>query len=98
MEYDDLGNDEVIKTKLRNFQDSIKQIGDKIELAINSNVYNDLSIKDKVNYDLFMVYSLNTLYWMYLRTKNQNPKKNDLKGQLTRIKSYMIKRDQVRSY
>lgn len=95
MDYDHLGDDCDIKTKLVNFRQSIKKIDNIIEKATSADVYNNLDLKDRVNYDLFMAYTLNTLYWLYLRSKNQDPSKNDVKNQLTRIKEYMVKRDQV---
>lgn len=95
MDYDNLGEDTTVKTNLITFRESIKKIENIVELATNTNVYNELDLKDKVNYDLFMAYTLNTLYWLYLKTKNVNPNKNDVKNQLSRLKTYMGKRDQV---
>lgn len=95
MDYDNLGDDANVKNKLVNFRESINEIENLVKLATNSNIYNDLDLKDKVNYDLFMTYTLNTLYWLYLKSINQNPNKNDVRNQLSRIKQYMLKRDQV---
>lgn len=96
MDYDELGDDEGIKSNLTNFRDSIEKIEDLVELATKSNIYDEIDLKDKVNYDLFMAYTLNTLYWLFLKSKNLDPNKNDVKNQLSRIKEYMVKRDQVR--
>lgn len=96
MDYDNLGEDTNIKNKLISFRQSVNKIDNIIALATNSNIYNELDLKDKINYDLFMSYALNTLYWLYLRSKNHDPSKNDVKNQLARIKEYMVKRDQVR--
>lgn len=95
MEYDNLGEDEAIKNKLINFRQSIKKIENMLELVTKSEFYNELDLTGKVNHDLFMAYTLNTLYWLYLRSKNEDPTKNDVKNQLSRIKEYMVKRDQV---
>ncbi|KAG5896069.1 hypothetical protein JTB14_006858 [Gonioctena quinquepunctata] len=49
----------------------------------------DTAIQEK------LTYSLNTLYWLYLRTKNEDPNKSDVKNQLNRIKEYMMKAKQA---
>lgn len=62
----------------------------------NTEIRENSALKEKVDYDLFMVYCLNTLYWLYLRTRGLDPNKNDVKSQLNRVKEYMMKAKQVR--
>ncbi|XP_074028034.1 nuclear nucleic acid-binding protein C1D-like [Leptinotarsa decemlineata] len=95
MEFGDLKDDKVIQEKLTSFHESVEKIGDLINTLLNADIYDKLSLKEKVDYDLFLAYSLNTLYWLYLRTKNEDPSKSDVKNQLGRIKEYMKKAKQA---
>ncbi|XP_018575751.1 nuclear nucleic acid-binding protein C1D-like [Anoplophora glabripennis] len=95
MDFGDLKDDKAIQEKLTNFQSSVKKIIQMLQLALSSDVYEKLSIKEKVEYDLFQAYTLSTLYWIYLRNKNEDPNKNDIKNQLNRIKDCMVKAKQA---
>lgn len=91
MDFGDLSDDSAIQEKLTNFRKSIKKIEGIITTLMKEDVYEKLSTKEKVDYDLFVAYTLNTLYWLYLRSRNEDPNKNEIKNQLTRIKEYMVK-------
>lgn len=69
MDFEDLNDDVQIKEKITQVHDSVNKIKQILNLAYKSNVQEQLNTMDKVNYDLFLSYTLNTLYWIYLRTK-----------------------------
>ncbi|XP_028145976.1 nuclear nucleic acid-binding protein C1D [Diabrotica virgifera virgifera] len=96
MDFGDLKNDVIIQEKLTNFHNSIEKIELMLEKLKSADVYEQLSLSEKVDYDLFLAYTLNTLYWLYLRTQNEDPNKNEVKSQLNRIKEYMVKAKQAR--
>lgn len=95
MDFGDLKDDKKIQEKIVNLHKSLNKIENTLEQVVNLNIQEKLSTKEKVEYDLFMVYTLNTLYWLYLRMKGVDPNKNDVKIQLNRVKDYMIKAKQV---
>lgn len=95
MDFGDLKDDKSIQDKIQNFHNSVGKIEKMLERMNNTEIREKLTLKEKVDYDLFMVYSLNTLYWLYLRTRGLDPNKNDVKSQLNRVKEYMIKAKQV---
>ncbi|KAJ8922333.1 hypothetical protein NQ315_004276 [Exocentrus adspersus] len=95
MDFGDLEDDKVIQHKLTNFHSSVEKITKMLDLALNSDIYEKLSVKEKVDYDLFIAYATDTLYWLYLRLKNEDPNKNDIKLQLNRVKEYMVKAKQA---
>jgi exosome complex protein LRP1 len=91
MDFGDLSEDKPIQEKLQNFHNSIEKIGKFVELSSNLEVYKQLTTKEKVDFDLFMAYTLNTLFWLYMKTKGQDPNQSDIKNQLNRVKQYMVK-------
>ncbi|CAH1113330.1 unnamed protein product [Psylliodes chrysocephalus] len=95
MDFGDLENDKPVQEKLMNFHNSVEKIENMIEKLQKADAYEHLTLKEKIDYDLFVAYTLNTLYWLYLRTKNADPNKNDVKNQLNRVKEYMMKAKQA---
>lgn len=98
MDFGDLKGDSKIQTKITNLHNSIEKIDNILSLLINSDAKEKLSLKEQTDYDLFMAYTLNTLYWIYLRTKGVDPNTNEVKNQLNRVKEYMIKAKQVLTF
>ncbi|XP_050308910.1 nuclear nucleic acid-binding protein C1D [Anthonomus grandis grandis] len=94
MELPDLEQDTAIKQKLTNLQDSLDKIQKITDIALEADT-EKLTLKDKVYFNLFLGYALNTLYWMYLKTKGEDPNNHDVKNQLNRIKEYMVKAKQA---
>lgn len=95
MDFADLQNDEQIKNKVTNLHNSVQKIRNLLDLAYKENISNKLTTSEKIDYDLFLSYSLDTLYWMYLRTKGIDPNDHEIKDQLSRVKTYMIRAKQV---
>lgn len=95
IDFGDLENDKHIQEKLTNLHNSVEKIEIMLEKLRTADIYEQLSQKQKVDYDLFIAYTLNTLYWLYLRIKNEDPNKNDVKNQLNRVKEYMLKAKQA---
>lgn len=94
MELPDLEEDHSIKEKLQNLHLSVEKIKAILDVALEADTER-FSLKERVDFDLFLTYTLNTLYWMYLRTNGEDPNKHDVKNQLNRIKDYMIKAKQA---
>lgn len=97
MHFGDLSDDKAIQEKLLNFHNSVEKIEKFLELASNSEIYEKLSTKEKIDFDLFMAYALNTLFWLYMKTKGEDPTKSEIKNQLSRVKEYMVKAKEVRN-
>lgn len=95
MECNAFNDDLDTKEKFNNFHESIKKIEDILDNLSDENVYSSLNLKEKVDHDLFMAYTLNTLYWLYLKLKNEDPNQSDIKNQINRVKEYMVKAKQV---
>lgn len=73
MDYGELKNDTDFVTKSTNLQTSLEQIDADIQAACDFPNYEDLSTEDKVKYDLFLAYSINSLYWMLCKLQANEP-------------------------
>lgn len=95
MNFGDLKDDSDIQAKINNLHASLERMDKTLTLLFDSDIRDKLDLKLKTDYDLFVAYTLNTLYWIYLRTKGIDPNKNEVKNQLHRVKQYMIQAKQV---
>lgn len=50
---------------------------------------------EKAKLDLTVVYTLNSLFWIYLSTKGVNVREHPIKKELDRLKSYMMRAKEV---
>lgn len=87
-----------VNSAIKSIDNSIDKIEDILKAGLECQHYDEFDLKDKVNYDLFVAYTLNTLYWIYLRTRGVDPNKHEIKNELSRIKEYMLKAKQVQIY
>lgn len=71
-DFEELSHDTDLIAKVKLFRDATLQIEDTIRLAGNPEIYEKLSNADKVKYNLLMSYSINSMYWMYLRAEGKN--------------------------
>ncbi|XP_017787191.1 PREDICTED: nuclear nucleic acid-binding protein C1D-like [Nicrophorus vespilloides] len=91
MDFGDLKDDKEIQTKLLNLHKSVNDIEHILDVAYNSKIAEGLSMKDQMEYDLFIAYTLNTLYWLYLRVRGLDPNENEVKKEIQRVREYMVK-------
>jgi len=55
--------------KLQQFHEAAFKIQDMIKLVNNPELYDKLSNADKIKYNFLLSYSLNSIFWMYLRAE-----------------------------
>lgn len=67
MDFGELKNDTDLISKVNNIQDTLTKIDSKIDVTVEFANYEDLSTEEKVKYDLYLSYSINSLYWTYCK-------------------------------
>lgn len=72
IDFGELAKDSNLVAKVQNFHKSTDNINDILKLASDPELYSKLSNSDKLKYNLLMSYSLNTLFWMYLRLEGSS--------------------------
>jgi exosome complex protein LRP1 len=58
-------------------------------------VYNTLDAAGKAQHDLFVTYALNSLFWVYLRTKGRDAANHAVKSELGRVQEHMVRAKQL---
>lgn len=92
---EDLSHDAELTSRLKQFREAIFKIEDRISLANDPEIYEKLSNNDKIKYNLLMSYSLNSLFWMYLRAEGIDPTKHPIKNENERLKKSMVRAKQI---
>ncbi|XP_008427079.1 nuclear nucleic acid-binding protein C1D [Poecilia reticulata] len=81
-----------IDEQLTTFDSSVNAVKTMLEKLMSMS-RNDLLQKldplEQAKLDLMSVYTLNSLFWMYLVTKGINPREHGIKQELERIRTYM---------
>jgi exosome complex protein LRP1 len=95
MDVSELTKDVDFTSRIKNFQESVNRIGELLQTACEKDVYEKLDIDDRVKYDLFLSYSLNSLFWLYLRTQGVDPSKHAVKSEIDRVREYNARAKQV---
>lgn len=71
-DFEELSHDTNIIARLQQFRDAAFKIQDVVESISDPSLYEKLSNANKIKYNLLLSYSLNSLFWMYLRAKGAN--------------------------
>ncbi|GLH15702.1 Uncharacterized protein GBIM_20155 [Gryllus bimaculatus] len=95
LDFAELSKDAKFTATMSEFHEHVDKIGNFIQAACSSSVYDELSLEDKVKYDLFMTYSMNSLFWLYLRTQGLDPLKHPVKSEIDRVRTYNTRAKQV---
>ncbi|XP_011869339.1 PREDICTED: nuclear nucleic acid-binding protein C1D-like [Vollenhovia emeryi] len=93
--FEELSHDANIIARLKQFSEAAFKIQDMVELANNPSLFDKLSNADKVKYNLLLSYSLNSLFWMYLRAEGIDPSKHRIRAENERLKRSMVRAKQI---
>lgn len=94
MDFGELKNDTNFVSKVEASSKAIDNIRKVIEQAVEMNT-DEMSLEEKVKYDIFLAYAVNSLYFMYLKVDGQDVGSHEIRHELTRIKEVMQKHQQV---
>jgi exosome complex protein LRP1 len=97
MNYDfgELKNDSNFVNKVQTSAECLKRLEESIQKALLMNK-DEMSVDEKVKFELFLVYAVNSLYFMYLKTNGDDITKHGIKDELGRIKEAMQLHQQIK--
>lgn len=95
MDFGELKNDTNFVSRVNASSNAIEKIKSKIDDAIQINT-DEMSTEDKVNFDMFLAYAVNSLFFMSLKVDGQDISSHEIKHELNRIKEVMQKYQQLK--
>lgn len=87
-----------LKEQAQAFHKALKDVQDALRPLLSKSqaeVAEQLSPLDKARLDLSLLYTLNSLYWIYLCTAGEDPKQHTVRRELERVKEYMNRAKQI---
>ncbi|CAH1389468.1 unnamed protein product [Nezara viridula] len=93
---DDLSQEKGILEKLNYFKEQIKNLENVLKPFYESDIYSELTTEERVEYDIFLSYTLTSLYWMYVKTTGEDPFKHSVKGEVDRVQEYVAKYNKIK--
>lgn len=93
-DFGELKNDTNFVSKVEASSEAISKIEKTIQKAIEMKT-DDMSVEEKVKFDLFLVYAVNSLYFMSMRVNGDDISSHGIKDELGRIKESMQRHQQI---
>ncbi|KYN02734.1 PREDICTED: nuclear nucleic acid-binding protein C1D-like [Cyphomyrmex costatus] len=94
-DFEELSHDANIIARLKQLSETAFKIQDMVDLVSDPSLLDKLSNTDKIKYHLLLSYSLNSLFWMYLRAEGIDPSKHRIRSENERLKKAMIRAKQI---
>lgn len=79
MNFGELKNDVNFVSRMQAFDESLAAIRDQLERGLAKDT-SQMTKEDKIKHDLFIIYSLNTLYLLYVKINGADVQKVRLEG------------------
>lgn len=73
IDFGELKNDTNFVNKVTNISATLDKIEESIQQMLEVRDYERLSTQEKVKYDLYLSYAINSLYWMYVKIQGMDP-------------------------
>ncbi|XP_013101563.1 nuclear nucleic acid-binding protein C1D [Stomoxys calcitrans] len=94
-DYGELRNDEKFINCVENFDESLDKIEASIQTAIGFKDYEELSTQERVKLDNYLAYSINSLYWMYVKLQGLDPNEHGIKNELSRTRQTILRDKEI---
>lgn len=90
-----MNSEDGFRNLVSKFASSVESVNSVINTCLVDVDYDDISVEDKIRYDLFLAYAMNSLLWVYMRSKGQDPMQTVLRTELNRIKEFMTELQRI---
>jgi exosome complex protein LRP1 len=94
-DFGELKNDTSFVSKVQASSEAISNIQKMIDEALLMKT-EDMTVEERVKFDLFLVYAVNSLYFMYLKANGDDVSKHGIKHEMNRIKEAMQRNQQIK--
>ncbi|XP_064292365.1 nuclear nucleic acid-binding protein C1D-like [Plodia interpunctella] len=97
LDYGELAKDEEFVGKCDNLKENLIEVQRVLDQLLPlKQQYDKLTLPAQIELDLFLAFTLNSLHWVHLRIQGEDPMKHPIKDELQRIKSVMVKWQEIK--
>lgn len=92
LDYGELSQDKDLVDAYENVKENLMEVQKVLDKLLPLKAhYDKMSLPAKIEYDLYLVYTLNSLQWIDLRLQGIDPNTTQMKHELQRIKAAMAR-------
>uniref|UniRef100_A0A0K8U0Z7 Nuclear nucleic acid-binding protein C1D n=1 Tax=Bactrocera latifrons TaxID=174628 RepID=A0A0K8U0Z7_BACLA len=73
MDFGELRNDDKFTKTVNNFSSALDKIEKSLSTAVDLKDFDELSTQEKVKLDNYLAYAINSLYWMHVKLRGDDP-------------------------
>lgn len=73
IDFGELKNDNNLVQAVANFEKNLDKIEKSLNTAVEFKDFDELSTQEKVKFDNYLAYSVNSLFWMYVKLQGLDP-------------------------
>ncbi|XP_011193124.2 nuclear nucleic acid-binding protein C1D [Zeugodacus cucurbitae] len=95
MDFGELRNDEKFTKTVNNFSNALDKIEKSISTAVELKDFEELSTQEKVKLDNYLAYAINSLYWMHVKLRGDDPNEHGIKNELSRVRQTIVRDKQI---
>ncbi|XP_017481296.1 PREDICTED: nuclear nucleic acid-binding protein C1D [Rhagoletis zephyria] len=95
MDFGELRNDEKFSNSVLNFSRALDKIEQSLNTAVEFKDFEELSTREKVKLDTYLAYAINSLYWMHVKLRGDDPNEHSIKNELSRVRQTIIRDKQI---
>ncbi|XP_014209908.1 nuclear nucleic acid-binding protein C1D [Copidosoma floridanum] len=95
LDFQELSSDQDIVSRMTKFNEAVNAIEEAFKFSEDPELYEKLTNEQKIKYNHLLSFSLNGLYWMYLRAEGIDPNNHQIKAENERLKQSMARAKQI---
>ncbi|XP_028166079.1 nuclear nucleic acid-binding protein C1D-like [Ostrinia nubilalis] len=97
LKYGELSKDKDFVDNCENLKENLQEVQKVLDQLLPlKEHYDKLELPAQIELDLFLAFTLNSLHWVHLRIQGIDPSKHPIKDELQRIKTVMMKWQEVK--
>lgn len=97
LKYGELEKDKDFVDSCENLVENMKEVQKVLDQLLPlKEHYDKLILPAQIELDLFLAFTLNSLHWVHLRIQGVDPSKHPIKDELQRIKTVMLKWQEIK--
>ncbi|XP_018787314.1 PREDICTED: nuclear nucleic acid-binding protein C1D [Bactrocera latifrons] len=95
MDFGELRNDDKFTKTVNNFSSALDKIEKSLSTAVDLKDFDELSTQEKVKLDNYLAYAINSLYWMHVKLRGDDPNEHGIKNELSRVRQTIVRDKQI---
>ncbi|XP_037937003.1 nuclear nucleic acid-binding protein C1D [Teleopsis dalmanni] len=94
----DMDEDVIAMENLEELKEALKNIESTLPEILEYKSNDKISLEEKIKIDNYLLYAVNSLFFIYLKLQGLSSEKYDVKFELTRVKETLVREKQIHDH